>query len=401
MSGPFSSVAGAQVVSGSLLVPSVGAWTADLHLATVQALNGVVSVVVGTLTLSGAVVRADAYGGQTRVRLVGGKGGWRGVVTPQGYGNPSGVAISTVVQDAANACGEVLGPVPPGNVGNAYARSGASDAPASDVLWYLLARKLVTGWRVDQTGTTQLSEWPTTIVSTPFIPTDQRPDEGVVVVATEDYASWLPGASLSSPLLDATYTAKSISFVWTPDGQFRLEVFTGSADALSPIEAVIARQVSPTRWFGRYAYTISNPSPTTIDATPVNPDIGLPELQSVPITASSIAAYTPPDGGACRIMFADGDQGQPECVWTAEAPTSAQLMSGTTPAAKLGDTVQSIVTGGLTVLAGTLTITIAAPFVPGTPNPATITTGLLTVQGLAPISGTITTGSAKLSVPGT
>ena len=81
MSGPFSSVAGAQVVSGSLLVPSVGAWTADLHLATVQALNGVVSVVVGTLTLSGAVVRADAYGGQTRVRLVGGKGGWRGVVT--------------------------------------------------------------------------------------------------------------------------------------------------------------------------------------------------------------------------------------------------------------------------------------------------------------------------------
>ena len=41
MAGPFSTINGAQIVSGTLLVPSAGLWTADVQLAGSTALSGV------------------------------------------------------------------------------------------------------------------------------------------------------------------------------------------------------------------------------------------------------------------------------------------------------------------------------------------------------------------------
>jgi hypothetical protein len=155
-----------------------------------------------------------------------------------------------------------------------------------------------------------------------------------------------------------------------------------------------------------------------VDATPVDPSIGLPELQNLPINADSISTYAPPDGGTCHIMFLNGVPTAPICVWTSSPPSHANILNGDTPAAKLGDTTQSYITGGIAVQAATLlaasagptfTITIAAPFIPGVPNPCviagqiTILPGsvLAVVQGLNPLSGKITTGSSLLSVPGT
>jgi hypothetical protein len=83
----FASVAGYPVVAGKLLIPAVGIWTADLHLSAIGTVSGAVSVAIGNLTLAGFVYRQDSYGGQTRVRLVGGAGGWRTLVPSQGYGS--------------------------------------------------------------------------------------------------------------------------------------------------------------------------------------------------------------------------------------------------------------------------------------------------------------------------
>ena len=88
-------------------------------------------------------------------------------------------------------------------------------------------------------------------------------------------------------------------------------------------------------------------------------------------------------------MFVNGQPTKPVCVWTSGNPTNVAIQDGANPAAKLGDTVQSMVTGTLTVLGGALTVGSTA----GTP------TGTIIVQGLSPISGTITTGSAQLEVP--
>ena len=112
----------------------------------------------------------------------------------------------------------------------------------------------------------------------------------------------------------------------------------------------------------------------------------------MPIDGDSISVYTPPDGGECHVQFLDGDPADPVCVWTEGNPTHANMVGGTTPAAKLGDTVQSVIAGQVTVLPGSMLL------VPPAPSPVAIS-GILILQGLSPISGTITTGSGKVGMP--
>jgi hypothetical protein len=375
MAGPFSTINGAQIVSGTLLVPSAGLWTADVQLAGSTALSGAVALVVGNLTLAGTVYRSETYGGQTRARLVGGAGGWRTVVQAQGYGSSGGIKMSTVLRDVALACGERVNVAADAILGNAWT-TVAGDAVASDLLWKLVATGVIPSWYVDTAGVTQLTAWPATTIATPFTVTDQRPDEGLIVVATEDYASWLPGCSFTAPQLDGSYTSAGVHYVWTDDGQFRLEVLTGTAGFLDALAAFVARQVSPTRFYGRYAYTISNPSLKTVDLAPVNAKLGLPTCQNVPLTSDCVSTYTPPNGGVAHVQFLDGDPAQPIVVWTAGTATVVNLLGGSNPVARLGDQVQCFLPIGLPILT--------------TSGPGTITAG-------GPIAGVVTQGSQQVN----
>jgi hypothetical protein len=92
-------------------------------------------------------------------------------------------------------------------------------------------------------------------------------------------------------------------------------------------------------------------------------------------------------------MFLDGVPTKPICVWTTQTPTSVDLASGTMPVAKIGDTVQSVVSGTVTVLPGSSLV--AAGVVPGTIT----VSGVLLLAGTTPISGTITTGSSVVGAP--
>lgn len=381
----FASVNGLQIVSGSLVLPLVGVWTADLHLASSQAVSGSVTVVIGNLTLTGFAYRPETYGGQTRVRLVGGYGGWRKLITAQGYGSDNGVQMSTVLQDAASSVGEKVNIVSDVSVGNGYARFAFASSVASDVLWQMVELGFMPAWYVDPEGMTQTGPWPSPTIATPFTVTDQKPDEGMIVVATEDYASWLPGCSFTNPLLNGSYTSAGVHYVWGAGGDFRFEVLTSTDPpgdpppgdrVLGPIQQVIQKEIAPLRLHGKYRYTISNPSTTTIDASPKNTTIGLPELQNVPLMADSIATYTPPDGGDCIVEFLDGYI--PICTWTAQKPTVASLLGGTNPVARLGDQVQVF-------------LPPVVPFVSVTP-PATGT-----FQIASPLTGLITQGSSTVN----
>ena len=389
----FASCNGLQIVAGSLVIPKVGAWTADVHLATQQQVSGSVAVVIGNLTLAGTVYRSDVYGGQVRARLVGGAGGWRTAIPSQGYGSAAGVGLATILGDAASACGESVNVTDNVTVGNGYARVAFPTSVAGDVLWQMVSQGLIPAWYVDPSGVTQVKAWPTTTVSSPFTVTDQRPDEGMVAVATEDYASWMPGCRFSSPLLTAgeTFTNAGVIYTWTDDGTFRFDVLTGDAHdrVLGPIQDIIDARVAPTRFYGRYAYTASNPSTDTIDASPVNPSLGLPDLQDVPLRADSIASFTPADGGACDIMFLDGVPTQPVCVWC-EADKTAGPSAITLgpqnplapPIARVNDTVV-ILFPPLMQMAGVVQ--------PPLPAPPMAFVGTLTIT--TPGTGIIQTGS--------
>jgi len=257
---------------------------------------------------------------------------------------------------------------------------------ASDVLWQMLAQGFIPAWRIDPAGVTQTTPWPTVTVTTPFTVTDQKTDEGTVTIATEDYASWMPGAQFTSPLTAGTLTCSGVHYVWDNEGKFRFEVLTGAAPddrVLGPIQQLIQKEIAPLRFFGRYEYTISNQSEKTIDGAPTDTELGLPDVQAVPICADSIASYAPPDGGKAHVMFVNGQPTQPVCVWTDATPTAAQLLGGPNPVARLGDQVTSFLPP--------TSIIIATAIIGGVP---TAITGTIAVAN--PITGNITGGSAQV-----
>ena len=181
---------------------------------------------------------------------------------------------------------------------------------------------------------------------------------------------------------------------------------------LDAFRRLVGAEVAPLRFLGTYGYVVTATDGETIDGTPTDPTQHLPPAKGWPMRSCVCGATaTPTVGRRCRVTFENGDPTLPICVGCDGPPqkstldatadvkigpsaSTCEILGGTTPAVKLGDTVQSFVTGGLTILAGQLVVTGVAP---GT---LTITGGLLTVQGLQPISGTVTTGSSKLSVPG-
>jgi hypothetical protein len=378
----FASCAGLPVVAGKLLIPLVGAWTADLTLAGATSVSGTVSVVVGNLTLQGTVFRSETYGGQVKARLVGGYGGWRTSVPAQGYGSSAGINLSLVLGDVASACGEVVSVGQDAPIGNAFVRVNWATSVASDVLWQLVAQGLIPAWYVAPSGTTMVAAWPTTNVQTPFTITDQDADSGIVVVATEDYASWLPGAQFTNPLVQGQYTCCGVHYVWDEDGAFRLQVLTDTTEdrILGPLQQLVQKEIAPMRFFGRYEYVMTSATEETMDGYPADATLGLPDVQNVPLCSDAVSVYTPAAQAKAHVQFVDGKPTRPVCVWTDQTPTMAQLLGGPNPVARLGDQVQSILPPSLPVV-----VTVS-----GVPSPGVITAA-------APIAGFIVQGSSQVS----
>jgi hypothetical protein len=365
MSGFFASVNGLQIVAGSLMIPLRGCWTADLELATAAPLSGSAVVSIGNLTLHGFIYRSEPYGGQVKARLVGGFGGWRQTIQQQGYGSGGGVLLAHVLADAASACGEQVAPAP-GIIGTAFTRV---EGPASDVLWQLVSQGFIPGWYVAPSGITQVTPWPSLPIGTPFTVTGQKPDEGIVQIATEDYASWMPGCTFTAPQLTGTYQNGGVVYNFGNDGQMRFEVLTGTTDRLlGALTAFIGKQIAPTRFYGRYAYSIVAATTETVDCTPQDLSLGLPTLQQVPLRSDAISSYLPPPGEDCDIMFLDGVPTAPICVWTGGPPETVAIGEVPAPLAT-ASAVETIAGALITVAAGY--VTALTP--PGVPSGATAT----------------------------
>lgn len=101
-------VAGKAVIQGTIAMPRIGAWHAELEVVTDDDLAGRVSIdIAGALTLSGTVSGAGRYQGRHRVRVVAGADGLRTLAKPRHYVDPS---IRTPLTDLTRAVGETLSP---------------------------------------------------------------------------------------------------------------------------------------------------------------------------------------------------------------------------------------------------------------------------------------------------
>jgi hypothetical protein len=218
MADLFASLSGARIVSGSIAVPLYGLWAGDVSLATEETLPDNVSFVLGNLTMHGHVYRQSLFGGQRNCRLVGGFGGWRKTVDAKQYGLSGGVQLSMVLKDAAAEVGEKVNVPADRSIGQSWVRE---NKPASRLL-HLLAPD----WYVDNAGVTQIAPWPTINVTTAFTVVAQDGAPGRVMIATEDYASWMPNCTFTAPTLDGTFTNGGVLYRFDSEGIARLEVLT-------------------------------------------------------------------------------------------------------------------------------------------------------------------------------
>jgi hypothetical protein len=142
---------------------------------------------------------------------------------------------------------------------------------------------------------------------------------------------------------------------------------------MAAIRAIIRAEFPRMRYLGKFEYVISSvngESPSyTVDCSPVDSTIGLPDLSAVAIQPSvSGVTGTPTSGMICVVEFLDANP--------AKARITGIPSLGANPIARLGDQVQSFLPPTLPIV-GTLA---GSPF-----------SGFITVVN--PISGTITQGS--------
>lgn len=178
-------LSGYGVVSGTLRVPRVGNWIADLIVDTDTAPSGRVSLDLFGATWSGTVLRAGGFAGRFSVTVVGGGGLWK-KVQGKSYG---AVPLSLPLQEILTAGGEALASAPPASKIAGWTRFGAA---AERCLSQLLEGRGL-DWRVQPDGKVWVGAetWP---AAEPFEYTiiDSVPAEHRMEIAGES-ALPLPG----------------------------------------------------------------------------------------------------------------------------------------------------------------------------------------------------------------
>jgi hypothetical protein len=236
VAGPYLSANGHRVTSVDLWIPYYGAPVADVTMADASILANPITLVVGNLSLRMALQldttgqpRQAAFAGSSTARLVGGYGGWQRTIAVAPYRNPKGVMLSRVLSDVAMATGSSASTRERVTLASGLDRSlglfyaPESNAPAGRLLM-ALAGPL---WWIDTLGVTQIaSARPARAITSTTAPEVHDMGGGRLLVATEDPAAWLPGATYSSPTVPTSIAVRTSKVKASEDGRMRVEVLT-------------------------------------------------------------------------------------------------------------------------------------------------------------------------------
>lgn len=209
----YAELGGGSVIEARLVVPKLGAWFADVTLATEVTLSGSLVLTIANLAWTCSVWAGGPYQGRTHVRVIGGMGGWQKSLKVQAYANPNGVMLSTLLKDAASAVGESVSLTDPDvAVGRFYVRELAS---AERIL-----NRLATQWHIGPDGSTVVGPWPdSSAFASAFDVVDYDPKQRHSTIATEDLAGVTPGRTITKPQLGgAVLTVSSVVHTLTAKG---------------------------------------------------------------------------------------------------------------------------------------------------------------------------------------
>jgi hypothetical protein len=192
---------GLSVISGRIGMPRIGAWTADLWVASSTVVTGPVDLQVSPgLTLRGTVARAGVHETLLHVRIVGGANGLRSFVTPKHYTAPT---LRVVLKDLLADVGETLSSTVSASLLNTqFPHWTTMQMPAARALRCLLERAgSDIAWRHLPDGTLWIGSetWPESSVS--YAELDARPEDALLHLIL-DAPELLPGTAITGRRLD-------------------------------------------------------------------------------------------------------------------------------------------------------------------------------------------------------
>lgn len=278
-----ATLAGHRATYARAAIGAWGCWYADASLDGDVELAGPVDVVIADLTLRGTVLSGgptEPKGGRSHFRIVGGAGGWGRTIAAKPYANDAEVKLTSVVNDAAKACGESIDPatVPlTERLGPAFVRV---EAAASRVLELVRPRN----WFVGEDGMTRLGRRPAVPYTEVATRVMSDPAARTVVLAATAIAKLVPGAVVDG------IEAVDVEHELSPDGGLRTTIWGpahagGSTRRLEALWRIFEHLYPGRKYSGVYEYRVVTPAGKRVNLQAVRVSMGLPDLERVPVRA--------------------------------------------------------------------------------------------------------------------
>jgi hypothetical protein len=287
-------------------MPSWGRGFFDLDTTEALELTGGASatVKIADLAFACTVLSGGSFEGKSRYRVVAGKGGWGKDIPAKPYNNDAGVKVSTVLRDAATACGETMGTMPTTIRGPHFARDAGT---ASDILHLLAPR----GWYVDRDGVTQIGAWPAVTYTGDAARTRVDLARGVVELAAEALDNLLPGVTVDGhgPASDVEYELSGNRLA------VRVYFARRLTRQLLAFEKMVTALLPGLKYMGVWEYRVVSQSGQRFNLQPVRPgSSGMPDLRRVPTRGHPGIRATVALGERVLVAFADQDPFRPNIV---------------------------------------------------------------------------------------
>lgn len=297
-----ATLAGHVCTTARAQIPAWGCWWADVSTDDEATLTGSVTLQIADLTLVGKVVSGGPSKGRSHYRICGGAG-WGTEIPAKGYANDAGVKLSTVLQDAATACGETLGVVPVALLGPAWARPLG---PAGRVL-ELLAPE---AWYVDEAGVTRLGRRAASALAAPAARGPLDLAQGKIVLGADSIASILPGVTVDG------LEAVDVLHETTPETGLRSTLWlsqrSGTTRRLSAMRDLLEALDPGRRYRGSTEYRVVSQTGERLDLQPALASSGMPILRRVRVRPGVPGVRADHAlGSLVEVRFMNGDPSRP------------------------------------------------------------------------------------------
>jgi hypothetical protein len=299
---------GFRVTRARVQLPAWGIGSAYVGLDDEATLSGRVSFQIADLALSWTVLSGGpGPKGRSSFRLAAGAGGWGRTIPEKSYANDAGVKASTVLADAATACGETLDPatLPTSRLGPAWARE---EGPAARQLEAIVP----SAWYVGEDGVTRIGARQAKPLNVAAAVQSVDAARGTVALASDEIATLVPGIIVEGiEAVDVLHELSGAALRTTLWGKG----IAHTSRALTAFRRLL-EQLDPDRRFrGVYEYRVASIEGARVNLEPVRVSTGMPPLPRVEVRPGIPGARADlPDGSRVLVGFIDASPGRPVVV---------------------------------------------------------------------------------------